>query len=186
MSARDPYSLLGLDSTAAPAQIRAAFRRMVRQRHPDTAEDATDDSALRDLIDAYRILIDPTASARYDASREDFLGIPNRHSNRGSAHRGPIGRHPSHGSDVSRLPWTGSRAGDGGLPVLWRTGGDDVTGSESCAVVALQAVSGARTVDPKRSLHRLRRIRGSGQPAEVLTPGGFPRAGGRAYGVARI
>jgi len=70
MSARDPYSLLGLDSTAAPAQIRAAFRRMVRQRHPDTAEDATDDSALRDLIDAYRILIDPTTRARYDASRE--------------------------------------------------------------------------------------------------------------------
>lgn len=73
MSARDPYSLLGLDSTAAPSQIRAAFRRMVRQRHPDTAGGATDDSALRDLIDAYRILIDPTARARYDASREPTL-----------------------------------------------------------------------------------------------------------------
>jgi DnaJ-class molecular chaperone len=69
MTERDPYSLLGLESTAVPAQIRAAFRRLVRERHPDTAEGSTDDSALRDLIDAYRILIDPTARARYDALR---------------------------------------------------------------------------------------------------------------------
>lgn len=62
---RDPYAVLGVDPSATPAQIREAFRRAVRREHPDAG--ATDDGPVRGVIDAYRLLIDPEARARYDA-----------------------------------------------------------------------------------------------------------------------
>ena len=67
MAGADPYVLLGIDPDASPEEIRAGFRRAVRQRHPDTSLTAGDDSAVRSVIDAYRLLIDPGARARYDA-----------------------------------------------------------------------------------------------------------------------
>lgn len=112
MSERDPYALLGLDSTAAPTQIRAAFRRLVRRQHPDTAQGATDESALRDLIDAYRILIDPTARARYDARRSTTASSPagrpivvRQAEARSADTRAPVGTCPGClGSGVVSLP----------------------------------------------------------------------------------
>lgn len=64
----DPYDELGIRPDATPEEIRAAFRRAVRQRHPDTSQVATDDTAVRNTIDAYRLLTDPNARARYDAA----------------------------------------------------------------------------------------------------------------------
>jgi DnaJ-class molecular chaperone len=68
MANADPYDELGIRPDANPDEIRAAFRRAVRQRHPDTSQAADDDSAVRDTIDAYRLLTDPNARARYDAA----------------------------------------------------------------------------------------------------------------------
>lgn len=66
MSDRNPYSQLGVDPDASDEEIRAAFRRLVRERHPDTAGHEIDESEVRDVIDAYRLLIDPSQRARYD------------------------------------------------------------------------------------------------------------------------
>lgn len=63
-----PYVVLGILPDASPEEIRAAFRRALRQRHPDTAPSVTDDTAVRGVIDAYRLLADPGARARYDAA----------------------------------------------------------------------------------------------------------------------
>lgn len=68
MADADPYDELGIRPDATPDEIRAAFRRAVRQRHPDTSEANTDDDAVRDTIDAYRLLADPNERARYDAA----------------------------------------------------------------------------------------------------------------------
>ena len=68
MADADPYDELGIRPDATPEEVRAAFRRAVRQRHPDTSQAATDDTAVRDTIDAYRLLADPNARARYDAA----------------------------------------------------------------------------------------------------------------------
>lgn len=68
MADADPYDELGIGRDATPEEIRAAFRRAVRQRHPDTSKAATDDIAIRNTIDAYRVLTDPKARARYDAA----------------------------------------------------------------------------------------------------------------------
>jgi DnaJ-class molecular chaperone len=69
MSGKDPYRELGLDRDATPEEIRAAFRRAARQRHPDTAAEGVGGGSLRDAIAAYHLLSDPDAKAAYDASR---------------------------------------------------------------------------------------------------------------------
>lgn len=87
MADADPYDELGIRRDATPEEIRAAFRRAVRQRHPDTSQAATDDTAVRNTIDAYRLLTDPNARARYDAAHTPpapMVGgprqVPIRHS----------------------------------------------------------------------------------------------------------
>lgn len=63
----DPYVVLGIHSDASPEEIRAAFRRAVRQRHPDTSPTPTDGAEVRDVIEAYLLLIDPSTRAHHDA-----------------------------------------------------------------------------------------------------------------------
>lgn len=59
VSEREAYRLLGLTSDATPAQVRTAFRRKVREQHPDTAVPGGDDSTVQDLVDAYHLLAAP-------------------------------------------------------------------------------------------------------------------------------
>jgi len=56
VSEREAYRLLGLTSDATPAQVRTAFRRKVREQHPDTALPGGDDSTVQELVDAYHLL----------------------------------------------------------------------------------------------------------------------------------
>ncbi|HLU30345.1 MAG TPA: DnaJ domain-containing protein [Acidimicrobiia bacterium] len=63
----DPYAVLGVDPDASQDQIREAFRALVRDRHPDTAPPASAPASVAEVIEAYRILRDPAARARYDA-----------------------------------------------------------------------------------------------------------------------
>jgi curved DNA-binding protein CbpA len=64
----DPYSLLGLPRTATSAEIANAYRRHVRDLHPDTrtARDAAADERLQRVLAAYKLLRDPERRARYD------------------------------------------------------------------------------------------------------------------------
>lgn len=65
MSERDPYLILGIGRGATPDEIRAAFRRKVRQRHPDTAPEAEEGSDVQEVLSAYRTLIDAASRFRY-------------------------------------------------------------------------------------------------------------------------
>ncbi len=61
------YRLLGVGSKASTAEIRDAFRRQLRQCHPDTAEPGwSDPERLQALTAAYRILGSPGPRACYD------------------------------------------------------------------------------------------------------------------------
>jgi len=59
----DYYTVLGLSPTAGHDEIRAAYRRLVKQRHPDNGGTA---EMFRLLQAAYETLIDPVERARYD------------------------------------------------------------------------------------------------------------------------
>lgn len=58
MPGPDPYEVLGVGADASPDEIRSAFRRAVKQRHPDTSS-GRDEEPVRSLIAAYRLLASP-------------------------------------------------------------------------------------------------------------------------------
>lgn len=104
--ARDLYAILGVDADATAAEVTAAYRRRVRQLHPDSATDAGRAEELGAVLDAYRVLRDPARRAAYDRQRQPIDGtaptsVPIR------VHRsaretpgpdlriGPVRRHPS-------------------------------------------------------------------------------------------
>lgn len=63
----DYYKILGLKQTASRAEIKSAYRKLARQRHPDVNRDS--EGAGRDfavLSKAYQILSDPQERAYYD------------------------------------------------------------------------------------------------------------------------
>ncbi|CAN5187448.1 hypothetical protein BH18ACI2_BH18ACI2_01670 [soil metagenome] len=64
----DYYKVLGVKRTASASEVKSAYRRLARQRHPDvnhSSENAAREFALIAL--AYRTLIDPQERAFYDA-----------------------------------------------------------------------------------------------------------------------
>ena len=68
----DHYTVLGVASTASPAEITRAYRRRVRNQHPDTRSDTatgTGAEELRKVIAAYAVLRDPARRADYDQQR---------------------------------------------------------------------------------------------------------------------
>jgi curved DNA-binding protein CbpA len=67
----DYYKILGVKRTATVAEIKSAYRRLARQRHPDV--NGGSDRAARDfalIALAYRTLSDPQERAFYDTQRE--------------------------------------------------------------------------------------------------------------------
>lgn len=62
----DAYKLLGLQSSAKPKAIRAAYRRLSRKLSSDNPDDAR---TLEALTRAYDVLIDPRKRADYNAKR---------------------------------------------------------------------------------------------------------------------
>src|SRR5262249_44598926 len=64
---RDYYAVLGIASTAAPREIRQAYRRLARQYSPDVnLWDVQARSLFDEIAEAYRVLSDPTARGMYD------------------------------------------------------------------------------------------------------------------------
>jgi hypothetical protein len=67
MAKLDYYDCLGLTHDATQAEIKRAFRRMVRVSHPDlNPGDSEAGERLKDIVVAYDTLGDPRLRARYD------------------------------------------------------------------------------------------------------------------------
>ncbi len=60
------YDILGVSPDAAPDEIRAAYRRLAKQYHPDVNPDPGAGERFIAIQQAYETLIDPDARARYD------------------------------------------------------------------------------------------------------------------------
>lgn len=65
----DYYAALGIAPGAADGEVRAAFRRLARQYHPDVNPDPGAAERFRAVVAAYEVLSDPRTRAAYDAQR---------------------------------------------------------------------------------------------------------------------
>jgi molecular chaperone DnaJ len=74
---RDPYDILGVDRSATQDELKAAFRRLASQHHPD--KNPGDDGAhnrFKEINAAYQILSDPQKRAAFDRFGEAAMGSP--------------------------------------------------------------------------------------------------------------
>jgi curved DNA-binding protein CbpA len=68
-SSKSLYEVLGVTQQASNDQIKSAFRRMVRERHPDRFQGmarAAAELAFQEITEAYNVLTDPIQRRRYD------------------------------------------------------------------------------------------------------------------------
>ena len=72
---RTYYEILGLDPQASADDVRAAFRRLARDRHPDRYDAGARAAAEREfqaITEAYNVLSDPDRRGRYDQGLTSF------------------------------------------------------------------------------------------------------------------
>src|SRR5436853_5925114 len=85
----DYYAVLGVDADASADKIKAAFKKLALQYHPDVYKGADAQERMRLLLLAYQTLSDPQERKTYDAHRsEHVLGV--------SFPRGYVYSEPSH------------------------------------------------------------------------------------------
>ena len=194
----DPYQILGLDPNASSDEITRAYRRLARHYHPDV--DTTPGAASRfaEVTRAYRVLADPKARARYDASR-----VPRRAGPPSDPvySRGPCPPWPATRVRPDRIPhdafWLAA-AGltppfhlNADLPV--RSPRDDETELELTLQESYQGTTRTVTVtsqDSSESIHVVipparSTVTGSRSPPSLHAAAGTPRPSSCASGSCR-
>lgn len=76
MAKRDYYEILGISRTATEVEIKSAYRKMVKENHPDLHPD--DQSAvvrLEEINEAYAVLCDSGKRSRYDQFGHDGVNM---------------------------------------------------------------------------------------------------------------
>jgi DnaJ-class molecular chaperone len=67
MAGKDYYNILGVSRTAADKDIKAAYRRLARQYHPDVNPGNKDaEEKFKEINEAYEVLSDPEKRKKYD------------------------------------------------------------------------------------------------------------------------
>ncbi|MEZ0396812.1 MAG: J domain-containing protein [Anaerolineales bacterium] len=61
------YGVLGIHRTADDEEIKSAYRRMVKQWHPDVCKEPNAQEMFIKIREAYELLSNPTRRAKYDA-----------------------------------------------------------------------------------------------------------------------
>lgn len=72
----DYYDILGVSRTASAAEIKAAFRRLAMQHHPD--KNPGNELVFADILKAYETLADPVLRRTYDYRLEHNLPQPEK------------------------------------------------------------------------------------------------------------
>jgi molecular chaperone DnaJ len=67
MAKQDYYDILGVSRTASDAELKAAFRKLAMQHHPDRNPGDKDcEHRFKEIGEAYEVLKDPQKRAAYD------------------------------------------------------------------------------------------------------------------------
>ncbi|MFN7677572.1 MAG: J domain-containing protein [Cyanobacteriota bacterium] len=100
-SSADPYAVLGVSPGATAAEIKAAYRALVKRHHPDAGGD---DHRIVALNAAWEVLGDGERRRRYDAERGGSQAGPGASHAPGRPDR-RTGSHPSRQADGLLLTW---------------------------------------------------------------------------------
>lgn len=65
-TSNDYYTVLGVDPQASASAIKAAFKKLALQYHPDVYKGEDAEQRMRNLLQAYQTLNDPAARKAYD------------------------------------------------------------------------------------------------------------------------
>lgn len=78
MNKRDFYEVLGISKTATAAEIKKAYRKLAKEKHPDRNKGANADAEFREVQEAYEVLSDDNKRKAYDqyghAGTDGFSG----------------------------------------------------------------------------------------------------------------
>lgn len=87
----DYYTLLGVEKDASPGVIKAAFKKLALQYHPDVYKGEDAHERMRLLLLAYQTLNDPTARKQYDSVRSEYTtdAVRGHVSRAGNTHATP-------------------------------------------------------------------------------------------------
>lgn len=73
MEYQDYYKILGVNKNATEKEIKAAYRKLARQYHPDVNQnDPQAETRLKEINEAYEVLGDPKKRATYDQLGPDW------------------------------------------------------------------------------------------------------------------
>ncbi|MBL8351676.1 MAG: DnaJ domain-containing protein [Burkholderiaceae bacterium] len=74
MEFKDYYRLLGVERGAPHAEIKRAYRKLVRQYHPDVSQAADAQVRMQEINEAWEVLQDPERRAAYDRLGQRWQG----------------------------------------------------------------------------------------------------------------
>src|SRR5438105_790614 len=60
------YDILGVSKEASEAEIKAAYRKLALEHHPDRGGGQTAETKFKKINEAYQVLSDPNRRAQYD------------------------------------------------------------------------------------------------------------------------
>src|SRR5471032_1129897 len=88
---KDYYAILGEPKTAAPKDIKSAYRKLARKWHPDANPDNAKaaEEKFKDIQVAYEVLSDTEKRSKYDVLGSDW-----QQAARNSAQQRPQGPQP--------------------------------------------------------------------------------------------
>lgn len=72
---KNPYEVLGVTSTASPAEIQSAYRKLAKKLHPDlNPGDKSAEDKFKEVAGAYDLLSDAEKRKRFDSGEIDAAG----------------------------------------------------------------------------------------------------------------